>query len=97
MQISLIYSGSFKSWFIKNEWNIYVLFPKRIEYILEGNLLEKSVKRPFCYVFHFTNDMIFRYKYKSNDVFYSPNSFKSLFNSFKKFEIEMDSLGNILY
>ena len=22
--------------------------PKRIEYILEGNLLEKSVKRPFC-------------------------------------------------
>ena len=22
--------------------------PKRIEYILEGNFLEKSVKRPFC-------------------------------------------------
>jgi len=22
-------------------------YPKRIEYILEGNLLEKSVKRPF--------------------------------------------------
>ena len=29
------------------------LQPKRIEYILEGNLLEKSVKRPFCCtVFH---------------------------------------------
>ena len=25
-----------------------ILIPKRIEYILEGNLLEKSVKRPFC-------------------------------------------------
>ena len=24
------------------------LQPRRIEYILEGNLLEKSVKRPFC-------------------------------------------------
>ena len=24
------------------------LWAKRIEYILEGNLLEKSVKRPFC-------------------------------------------------
>ena len=23
--------------------------PKRIEYILEWNLLEKSVKRPFCF------------------------------------------------
>ena len=38
--------------------------------------------------------MIFRYNYKSNDVFYSPNSF---YKGFKKFEIEMDSLGNILY
>ena len=27
---------------------IYVLYTKRIEYILELNLLEKSVKRPFC-------------------------------------------------
>ena len=27
--------------------------PKRIEYILEWNLLEKSVKRPFC-CFHTT-------------------------------------------
>ena len=28
--------------------------PKRIEYILEWNLLEKSVKRPFCFhtIFH---------------------------------------------
>ena len=25
-----------------------ILKPKRIEYKLEGNLLEKSVKRPFC-------------------------------------------------
>ena len=25
-----------------------MLWPKRIGYILEGNLLEKSVKRPFC-------------------------------------------------
>ena len=41
--------------------------------------------------------MIFRYNYKSNIVFYSPNSFYSLFKSFKKFEIEMDSQGNILY
>ena len=29
--------------------------------------------------------------------FYSSNSLKSLFNSFKKFEIEMNSLGNILH
>ena len=27
---------------------LYKLGAKRIEYILEGNLLEKSVKRPFC-------------------------------------------------
>ena len=36
---------------------------------------------------------IFPYNYKSNDVFYSPNSLQRLFSSFKKFEI----LGNILY
>ena len=41
--------------------------------------------------------IIFRYNYKSNDVFYSPNSLYSLFNSFKNFEIEMNSLENILY
>ena len=41
--------------------------------------------------------MIFRYNYKSNDVFYSPNSLLSFYNSFTKFEIEMNSLGNILY
>ena len=29
-------------------YRIYNLWTKRIEYILEGNLLEKSVKRPFC-------------------------------------------------
>jgi len=106
------------------------VYPKRVEYKLEGNLLEKSVKRPFCctvsilqvpgilYIFmpynllgpgisfyrkskininrkpnyeigwfiidqwsfhidsmHFTLEtMTFRYNYKSNDVFYSPNS-----------------------
>ena len=48
------------------------------------------------YAFHFTNDD-FRYNYKSNDVFNSPISYKSLFNSFKNFEIEMNSIGNILY
>ena len=41
--------------------------------------------------------MIIRYNNKSNDVFYSPNSLSSLINSFKKFEIEMESLGMILY
>jgi len=41
--------------------------------------------------------MIFRYNFKSNDVFYSPNSFYNSFNTFQKFEIEMYSLGNILY
>ena len=46
--------------------------------------------------FHFANDDFSLY-YKSNDVFYSPNSLQSLFNSFKKFEIEIYSLGNILY
>jgi len=98
-----------------------VISAKRIEYILEGNLLEKSVKRPFCctvsilqvyftylcYItfwaleqhfienlklilkenqiidqrsFHIDSmpftlqTMIFRYNYKSNDFFYSPNS-----------------------
>ena len=136
--------------YIKSKFKI--LKAKRIEYILETNLLEKKCKTAillYCfhtagvlhifmlynllgpgisfyrkskinikrkpnyeigwfhncpmiishrlYAFHFTNDMIFRYNYKSNDVFYSPNSFKSLFNSFKIFEIEMDSLGNILY
>ena len=28
---------------------LIALEPKRIEYILEGHLLEKSVKRPFCF------------------------------------------------
>jgi len=28
--------------------NLHSYKPKRIENILEGNLLEKSVKRPFC-------------------------------------------------
>ena len=27
----------------------FALYPKSIEYILEGNLQEKSVKRPFCF------------------------------------------------
>ena len=38
---------------MKIMWSLNLLmsdmsFTKRIEYILEGNLLEKSVKRPFC-------------------------------------------------
>ena len=37
--------------------------------------------------------MIFRYNYKSNDVFIHLIRYKQ----FKKFEIEMDSRGNILY
>jgi len=41
--------------------------------------------------------MIFRYNYKSNDVFYSPNSFYKVYLTVLKFEIEMDSLRNILY
>ena len=44
---------------------------KRIEYILEGNLLEKSVKRPFCSTvsIHTLQTMIFRSNYNSIDVF----------------------------
>ena len=39
--------------------------------------------------------MIFRYNYKSNDVFFIHLiHFIKLFNGFKKFEIEMNSLGN---
>ena len=48
-------SGSITPWhffslkkLIKNLKNYFEYFPKRIEYILEWNLLEKSVKRPFC-------------------------------------------------
>ena len=42
--------------------------------------------------------MIFRYNYKSNDVFYSLNSFYKVYlTALKKIEIEMDSLRNILY
>ena len=41
--------------------------------------------------------MIFRYNNESNDVFYSPNSLSKVYSQFKKLEIEMDSLGNILY
>ena len=42
--------------------------------------------------------MIFRYNYKSNDAFHSPNSFyKAYLTALKKFEIEIDSQGNILY
>ena len=39
--------------------------------------------------------MIFRYNYKSNDVFIHMH-FK-VYLTVKKFEIEMDSLGKILY
>jgi len=86
---------------------------KRIEYILEWNLLERSIKRPLCcnvsilqvyftYLcllgpgtsfhrkskinikrkpnYYFTlQTMIFRYNYKSNDVFYSSNSFYKVY------------------
>ena len=108
------------------------LEPKRIEYISEWNLLEKSVKQAFCCtvsilrsvlhifalynllgpgtsfyrkskinikrktnyeigwfhnwpMFHIDSmpftlqTMIFRYNYKSNDVFYSPNSFYNVY------------------
>jgi len=42
--------------------------------------------------------MIYRYNYKSNGVFYSPNKFYKVYlTALKKFEIEMKSLGNILY
>ena len=37
--------------------------------------------------------MIFRYNYKSNDVFYSPNSYYKVYLT----EIQMDSPGNKLY
>ena len=33
--------------------------------------------------------MIFRYNYKSNDVFYAPNSFYKVYLTAKKFEIEI--------
>ena len=51
--------------------------PKRIEYILEGNIDHCS--------FHIDSmpltlqTMIFRYNYKSNVVFYSPNSFYKVY------------------
>ena len=41
--------------------------------------------------------MIFRYNFKSNDVFLRLIHYKVYLTAFKKFEIEMDSLGNILY
>ena len=43
--------------------------------------------------------MIFRYNYKSNDVFYSPNSFlKVSLTAFKNLKIEMDTYCiNVLY
>ena len=41
--------------------------------------------------------MIFRYNYKSNDVFIFLIHYKVYLTDLKKFEIEMDSLGNILY
>ena len=126
------------------------LLTKRVEYTLEWNLLEKSVKRPFCCAvsilqvyftylchitfwaleFHFIENlklilkenqimkwagfiidqwsfhidsmpstlqtMIFRYNYKSNDVFIQLIHYK-VDLTFQKFEIEMNSLGNILY
>ena len=40
--------------------------------------------------------MIFRYNYKSNDVFIHLIHYK-VYLTVKKFEIEMDSLGSILY
>ena len=55
---------------------------------------------------HFTNillpftlqAMIFRYNFKSNDVFYLPNSLCIVYlTALKTVEIEMDGLGNILY
>ena len=39
--------------------------------------------------------MIFRYNYKSNDVFYSPNSYYKVYlTALKKSKIEMDMLRN---
>ena len=37
--------------------------------------------------------IIFRYYYKSNDVFYSPNSSYKVYLTTLKFEIQMDILG----
>ena len=46
----------------------------------------------------FTLQTIFRYNYKSNDVFYFPNLlYKVYLTALKTVEIEMDGLGNILY
>ena len=41
--------------------------------------------------------MIFRYNYKSNDVFILLIHYKVFLTALKKIEIEMNSLGNILY
>jgi len=119
--------------FITYFHNWCVIQAKIIEYILEWNLLEKSVKRPFCctisilqvyftyfcyitfwalahhfienlkliykenqimklagfiidqWSFHIDSmpltiqTMIFRHNYKSNDAFYSPNSFYKVY------------------
>ena len=40
--------------------------------------------------------MIYRYNYKSNDVFIHLIHYKVYLTAFKKIEIEMNSLGNIL-
>ena len=61
-----MWGGFNKSWYYVN-----ILCTKRIEYILEGNLLEKSVKRPFCCT---VSILQVYFTYLSNDVFYSPNS-----------------------
>ena len=70
-------------------------------------LKENQIMKKACFIIHqwsfhnfmpFTSQtMIFLYNYKLNDGFYSPNSLQSLFNSFKNYENEMNSLENILY
>ena len=68
----------------------------RIEYILEWNLLEKSVKRPFCCTVSILQ-VYFTYLRYITFWALEHHFIENLDDDDEKFKIEMDSLGNILY
>ena len=85
-------------------WALEHHFVENLKLILKENQI---MKKAGCIIdkwsFHISfmpftlKTMIFRFNYKSNDVFYSHEFYKVYLTALKNSKNEMDSLGNILY